>query len=305
MVRPRISIITPSLNNGQFIERTICSVLDQGYEDLEYIVVDGGSTDDSVATIRRYEDESVTPLVQLCRSRSDAINHGLRRATGAIIGILNSNDLYLPGTLDTVAQRMAADDRPAWVVGQALRIDPFDQEIGTVGARRPTSLSAYLMRDSGFIPAGASFWRAEQLPKPATFEPALLFAADYEHACRLLAAQIEPAILPETLVAMRDHSEAQSAAATLLAGLEYIAVAQSYATHLPLAQRYPLWRNLDCRRRIYTLAHTELHSRARRFLWQELLRHPWWLVDDAVRHTLVHGVTHPLQPQVKPSRSAA
>lgn len=306
MVRPRISIITPNLNHGRFIERTICSVLDQGYDDLEYIVVDGGSTDDSVEVMRLYEDDAVQPLVQLCRSRSDAINQGLRRATGEIIGILNSNDLYLPGTLDAVARRMTADDRPEWVVGQAVRIDPLDEEIGTVAAQRPASLSAYLMRDSGFIPAGASFWRADQLAKPEPFQPSLLFAADYEYACRLLADRVEPVILPETVVALRDRPEARSPDATLMVGLEHIAVAQCYAAQVPLPQRYALWRNIDYRRRIYALANTELHSHdARRRLWQQLLRRPWWLVDESIRHTLIHGVTHPLRDELEPSRSAA
>ncbi len=124
MVRPRITVITPNLNHGQFLERTICSVLDQGYEDLEYLVVDGGSTDDSVETIRLYEDESVKPIITPCRTRSDAINHGLRRANGQIIGILNSNDTYLPGALDTLVRRVTADDAPAWVVGQAWAKKP-------------------------------------------------------------------------------------------------------------------------------------------------------------------------------------
>lgn len=306
MVRPRISIITPNLNHGRFIERTICSVLDQGYEDLEYIVVDGGSTDDSVEIVRRYEDASVEPLVQLCRSRSDALNHGLSCATGKIIGILNSNDVYLPGTLDAVAERFSADDGPDWVVGQAQRINAFDQDTGTIAAQEPASLGSYLMRDSGFIPTGASFWRAGQIMGNATFSPALLFAGDYEYACRLLAAGIAPAVVPQTLVANREHPEGQSAATTLLRGLEHIAVAQGYAGELPLPQRYALWRNLDSRRRIYALAQTEMQSSAaRRFLWQELLRHPWWFADEAIRHTLLHGVAHPLQTEAGPSRSAA
>ena len=296
MARPRITIITPNLNHGQFIERTICSVLDQAYEDLEYFVVDGGSTDDSVEVMRLYEDESVQTTATLCRTRSDAVNHAIKRATGQIIGILNSNDVYLPGALDAVANRMAAENGPAWLVGQAVRIDLFDQQIGTTEARRPTSLQSYLMRDSGFIPSSTSFWRAGKIAGPETFDTALLFAADYEHACRLMAAGIMPEVLSEPLVAMRDHVEPQTAVGTLLRGLEQITVAECYSAQVPLAGRYTLWRNIDRRRRIYALAQAELLAPASgRFLWHELLRHPWWLRDDAVRRTLLHGVAHPAE----------
>ena len=293
---PRISIVTPNLNHGEFIERAICSVLDQGYENLEHIVVDGGSTDDSVEIVQLYEEDSVRAIAALCRTRGDAINHGLRRATGQIIGVLNSNDVYLPGTLQAVAERMAATDSPAWVVGQAVRIDSFDQEIGTVAARQPTSLSSYLMRDSGLIPTGASFWRADHVAAPAAFNNALLFAADYEHACRLMAAQIMPTIVSEAFVAIRDRTESQSAVATLLRGLEHITVAKCYSAHLPIGERYALWRNLDQRQRIYTLAQAELlPPTARRFLWRELVSHPWWLADETMRHVLMYGIEHPAQ----------
>jgi len=298
MTPPRISIVTPNLNHNEFIERAICSVLDQGYENLEHIVVDGGSTDDSVEIARLYEEDSVRTVASLCRTRSDAINHGFRCATGQIVGVLNSNDVYLPGALHAVAERMSADDRPAWVVGQAVRIDPFDQPTGMVGACSPASLSSYLMRDSGFIPTGASFWSADRIVVPATFDNALLFAADYEHACRLMATHIMPTIVPEAFVAIRDKAESQSAVVTLLRGLEHITVARCYATHLPVGKRYALWRNIDQRRRIYTLAQAELlPPTARRFLWRELMSHPWWLADDTMRHVLMYGIEHPAELQ--------
>ena len=293
---PRISIITPNLNHGEYIERAICSVLDQGYENLEHIVVDGGSTDDSVEIARLYEEDSVQAIASLCRTRGDAINHGLRRATGQIIGVLNSNDVYLPGAIQAVVERMAAEDSPAWVVGQAVRMDAFDQQIGTVAACQPTSLSSYLMRDSGFIPTGASFWCADHITTPAAFSDELLFAADYEHACRLMAAHIMPTIVSETFVAIRDQTESQSAVVTLLRGLEHITVARCYSAHLPVRERYTLWRNVDQRRRIYTLAQAELlPPTARRFLWRELVSHPWWLADEAMRHVLMYGIEHPAE----------
>jgi glycosyltransferase involved in cell wall biosynthesis len=100
---PKISVITPSFNQGQFIEETIRSVLLQGYPNLEYIVIDGGSTDESVDIIRRYQDrinywESIAD-----RGQAHALNKGFDRCTGELVGWINSDDLLLPGTLQKLA----------------------------------------------------------------------------------------------------------------------------------------------------------------------------------------------------------
>src|SRR5262249_6074487 len=101
---PRISIITPSFNQASFLEQTISSVISQGYPNLEYIVIDGGSTDGSVEAIRKF-DSSITYWVsEKDRGQAHAINKGLRRATGDIIAYLNSDDYYFEGTLALVAQ---------------------------------------------------------------------------------------------------------------------------------------------------------------------------------------------------------
>ncbi len=101
---PKITIITPSFNQGNFLEQTILSVLDQQYPNLEYMVIDGGSRDASVSIIRRYEKHLAYWVSEKDAGQSDAINKGLRRATGQVINWLNSDDYYEPRTLFTVAE---------------------------------------------------------------------------------------------------------------------------------------------------------------------------------------------------------
>ena len=115
---PRVSIVTPSYNQGRFLEETIRSVLLQGYPNLEYIVVDGGSTDESVAIIRKYERWLNGWVSEKDRGQSHAINKGFARATGEVFGWLNSDDYYLPGALHALMRfRAQRPEAPAWAGG--------------------------------------------------------------------------------------------------------------------------------------------------------------------------------------------
>ena len=128
---PKISIVTPSYNQGQFIEETIRSVLLQGYPNLEYIVIDGGSTDNSVEIIKKYEKWLKYWVSEPDRGQSHAINKGFKKASGEIYAWLNSDDYLLKDALSTVA--MASQDSPksgAWC-GGCLRVDMNDSVLET------------------------------------------------------------------------------------------------------------------------------------------------------------------------------
>ena len=126
---PRISIVTPSYNQGQFIEETIRSVILQGYPNLEYIIIDGGSSDQSVDVIRKYEPWLTCWMSEKDRGQSHAINKGFAQCTGDIVAWLNSDDVYFPGILQYVAERYrAAQGDRFWLVAGVVY---FDQEFGT------------------------------------------------------------------------------------------------------------------------------------------------------------------------------
>src|SRR5688500_3818909 len=96
---PKISIITPTYNQGHFIEQTIQSVIEQDYPNLEYIIIDGGSTDDTLSVIKKYEKYISYWISEKDKGQSEAINKGFKKATGDVVNWLNSDDYYEPGVL--------------------------------------------------------------------------------------------------------------------------------------------------------------------------------------------------------------
>jgi len=120
---PRISIITPSYNQGQFLEETILSVLNQNYPNLEYIIIDGGSTDNSVEIIKKYEDRLAYWVSEKDRGQTHAINKGFKRATGDIVNWLNSDDLLEQGALKILAKEIEKNPAADFYFGDFSVID--------------------------------------------------------------------------------------------------------------------------------------------------------------------------------------
>ena len=300
MRKPRFTIITTCHNAVATIERTICSVLDQGYDDTQYIVIDRGSTDETGEIISLYENE-LTWLSERHAPAASAINAAMELAEGEVVGFVQ--DLLLPAALTEVSRRMEGSDRIPWLVGQTVRVNDDDVQVGVNPVAAPASLLPLLMHDSGELPLTASFFRRELLAEHGPFDPSLPLAFDYEYTCRLHAAGVTPTVIPQQLAAEREASP--TAAATLQRGLELIAAAQRYTRDLPLRQQYLLWRNCDERLRIHALAEVELQPQhARNLLWQQLKTRPWWIMDHAIRQTLMHGVTHPVPAEMARGKAA-
>lgn len=120
---PKISIVTPSYNQGQFIEETIVSVLEQDYPNLEYIIIDGGSTDNTIEIVRKYEKHLTYWHSKPDKGQTDAINQGFEMATGDIFNWINSDDYYLPESLQKVATLFKENEHVMSVSGREIRID--------------------------------------------------------------------------------------------------------------------------------------------------------------------------------------
>lgn len=168
MTTPRISIVTPSFNQGRSLERTIRSVLDQGYPNLEYIIIDGASTDGSVDIIKRYERRLAYWVSEKDGGQYDAVNKGFAKSTGEIMAWLNSDDMYFPWTLRTVADilRQFADVNwitsllPAtWNTEDVVTKIDSKTGFGMHAFRRGNHTNAPDSQNLGFIQQESTFWR--------------------------------------------------------------------------------------------------------------------------------------------------
>ena len=181
--RPLVSIITPSYNQARFLEVTIRSVLEQDYPNLEYIIVDGGSTDGSADIIRRYSDRLAWWVSEKDKGQTDAINKGFARATGEILAWLNSDDTYEPGALAAAVEFLRNQPEVGLVYGDANLID----ENGGFLGRFPAAQTDYKRLRRGYvhIPQQASFWRANLWRQVGPLDPSFYFAMDYDLWVRL------------------------------------------------------------------------------------------------------------------------
>lgn len=186
---PKISIVTPSLNQSQFLERTILSVLNQNYPNLEYIVMDGGSTDGSVEIIRKYEKYLAYWVSEPDRGQANAINRGFEESTGEILAWLCSDDLYLPGSLmkmSPICTKNGAD----LVYGNTYLINEMDKIIGEHRNVRYSKFFSKLAIINGVfsISQPSMFWRRELFIKVGGINEKLCNVIDNDLIIKFLLA---------------------------------------------------------------------------------------------------------------------
>jgi glycosyltransferase involved in cell wall biosynthesis len=228
---PKISIITPSMNQGTFIERTIRSILEQNYPGLEYIVMDGGSTDETLDILRQYEN-NLKWSSEKDAGQADAINKGIRLATGDIIAYLNSDDVLEPGALLRVAEYFAAHPEAMWLTGKCRIIDEHDREIrGMITAYKNFLLRHYsygMLLVTNPISQPATFWRREIMQEFGLFDVNEHLVMDYEYWLRI-GRRYSPGILDEYLARFRVHGRAKTVSTNFSNFKQELAVAKKYS----------------------------------------------------------------------------
>jgi hypothetical protein len=250
---PTISIVTPSFGQGQFLERTLYSVISQNYATLEYFVQDGGSTDDTVELLRRYEGSLSGWTSEPDEGQADAINRGFARCSGEIMAYLNSDDLLLPGSLAYVARYFASHPDVDVVYGHRVLIDGHDRQIGIWALPRHDDKELTLL---DFVPQETLFWRRSAWARAGgQVDPSLRFAIDWDLLLRLREGGSKMVRLPRFLGAFRVHN----------------------------VQKTAIWNDqclIECdaiRRRVYGrgISHDEAVARAVPYLRRHVAHHTW------------------------------
>jgi GT2 family glycosyltransferase len=204
---PLVSIITPSYNQAAFLEETIRSVLSQDYPAIEYIIIDGGSTDGSRQIIERYAPRLAYWVSEPDRGQTDAINKGFARARGDILAWLNSDDTYLPGAVTRAAASLQENPQTGMVYAGANLID----ETGSLIGKFPAAQTDYRRLRAGYvhIPQQTAFFRSTLWQKVGPLDPTFYFAMDYDLWVRL--ARLAPLhYIPEVWANFRLHQTAKS-----------------------------------------------------------------------------------------------
>jgi len=207
----RVTVVTPSFNQAAFLETTIQSVLGQDYPNIEYFVIDGGSTDGSLEIIQKYADRLAGWVSEKDRGQTDAINKGFARATGDVLAWLNSDDVYRPGAVREAVDFLTAHSDVGMVYADCGFIDAAGREIGKFPARQTDY--ARLRRGYVHVPQQSTFFRTEQWRKVGPLDPSFYFAMDYDLWVRL-AKLGDPVYLPgRTWADFRLHGGAKTVAA--------------------------------------------------------------------------------------------
>jgi glycosyltransferase involved in cell wall biosynthesis len=261
---PRISIVTPNYNYGRFIEETIRSVLLQGYPALEFIVVDGGSTDESVEIITKYSGRLSYWSSEADRGQSHAINKGFRVANGEIIAWLNSDDRYLPGALAAVAAVVGKNDTVWAILGDYDEIDPEGTVIRTRVGGNPSREDLFVCRN--FVGQPAAFFKKTILDRVGYLDESLHFAMDLDLFIRLRSV-CNFEYIPCRFAQLRMHSSSKTISQRLSMMLEIALVCRRYWGRF---LSFAWWRHAwECHRRVshsilLLAAETAVISRDRR-----------------------------------------
>lgn len=210
---PKISIITPSFNQENYIEQTILSVIGQNYPNLEYIIMDGGSTDGSVEIIKKYEDRLTYWISEKDDGQAHAINKGFEKATGDIMAWINSDDYYLPGTFFKVVDILNIEAEEL-LIGNCARLNKTD---GIAYSIKPHLMHRKIdLKYSDYIEQPSTFWTRKTVEKVGLLDEVLHYAFDWEWFIRCEQNMVNFVTTNDFLSVYQFHGSNKSASSNKL-----------------------------------------------------------------------------------------
>lgn len=251
-----ITAIVPTFNDQHFIERCLCSVIDQMLDDVQIIVVDRGSTDQTRQIIQCYKSEVDQIIDAPGTTMGTAINRALLHATGRYITILPGDCLLLPCAIETVCNHLSDSPKTLWLASSNLRIDVNDQFKGQATPVAPGNLAEYLSHNASMIPSVGVFWRKALADQIGLFDNDLEDTFDYDFYCRLLIANHHPTLLGKTLGVTREYESTNSSRALNMAE-QSAYFANKYVAYLPKKQRETLLHNCELHKHLTTEFQTQ------------------------------------------------
>ena len=205
---PKISIITPSYNQGQFIEETILSVIKQNYTNIEYLIVDGGSTDNTLEIIKKYEHRITYWVIEKDNGQSDAINKGFKKATGDIICWINSDDILMPNALKTIANYFNNNKDVGLANGYTLRIDQNSNILYNHFILKQKHF--YARNGLYYLAQPSMFWRKGILDEIGLIREDFHAQMDKEFLIRVFQKGIKIGRINKILAAIRIHEDSKT-----------------------------------------------------------------------------------------------
>lgn len=285
---PKITIITANYNQGAFIETCIRSVIHQNYANLEYIIIDGKSTDNSVEIIKKYSDQLNYWISEPDKGQTDAINKGIKMATGEIITWLNADDYFLPGALETAA-RLYLDTTFDFFLGNSIFVD-------VNGKPLPEQYKSQLIENKIFIPCDSrckvhqpsSFFSKKIIQQTGLLDEELHYAMDVDLWIKMMALGGQMMYRDVDLTCFRRHNEAKSA----LGNIPFIEdTMKSTFFQNGLKKLNPSYYK-KCRNSVFTCYFDHLHmehstGKLFRFAPRLFVIRPWYTVKTLIIYTLL------------------
>jgi glycosyltransferase involved in cell wall biosynthesis len=246
---PKISIITPSLNQGRYLEKNICSVRDQSYRNIEHIIIDGGSTDESKSIISKYESHLQYWVSEPDSGQSQAINKGFLKSSGEWLTWLNADDYYLPDAIECFVRCILENPQADWVVGNTIVVGENCSFMGRYIPRyQPDSpwYSYVAMRvGDTSLPQPSSFFSRKAWMTTGDLDESLRYAMDFDYWGRLAFAGYRPVRIDHDLAAFRMHVESKTSEGLLPFWREEIRVVDKWLERCNVDDKNVL---MDCRK---------------------------------------------------------